>query len=126
MRARYVSLALITLAIGVLFILPLYIESTYLLHMMILIFVSVEMGPGPILMLAGCAGGLAFVAVLMLLYGFVLLAQRNRRLLPQVCPSCGAGEAEGTVYIAIKIPQIDRQIVACSRCETTWRTDLRR
>jgi len=44
MRARYLSLALITLAIGVLFILPLYIESTYLLHMMILIFVSVIVG----------------------------------------------------------------------------------
>jgi hypothetical protein len=105
---------------------PIRLPLIFIAIALTLIFVSVEMGPGPILMLAGCAGGLAFVAVLMLLYGFVLLAQRNRRLLPQVCPSCGAGEAEGTVYIAIKIPQIDRQIVACSRCETTWRTDLRR
>lgn len=41
---RQGSIALITLATGALFILPLFIESTYLLHMMILIFISVIMG----------------------------------------------------------------------------------
>jgi len=44
MAARYLSIALITLAIGVLFVLPLYVESTYVMHMMILIFVSVIVG----------------------------------------------------------------------------------
>ncbi len=44
MASRYLSIALITLAIGVLFVLPLYVESTYVMHMMILIFVSVIVG----------------------------------------------------------------------------------
>lgn len=43
-RAHYVPLALITLSIGVLVILPLFVESTYLLHMMILIFINVIIG----------------------------------------------------------------------------------
>jgi branched-chain amino acid transport system permease protein len=43
-RARPVSLALITLSMGVLLILPLFVESTYILHMMILIFINVIMG----------------------------------------------------------------------------------
>jgi len=43
-RTHYVPLALITLSIGVLFILPLFVESTYLLHMMILIFINVIIG----------------------------------------------------------------------------------
>lgn len=43
-RPRYVPLALITLSTGVLFMLPLFVESTYLLHMMILIFISVILG----------------------------------------------------------------------------------
>lgn len=41
---RHLSIALITFAIGALFILPLFVESTYLLHMMILVFISVIMG----------------------------------------------------------------------------------
>jgi branched-chain amino acid transport system permease protein len=41
---HYVPLALITLSTGVLFILPLFVESTYLLHMMILIFINVIIG----------------------------------------------------------------------------------
>jgi branched-chain amino acid transport system permease protein len=43
-RPRYVSLALITLSVGALLILPLFVESTYLLHMMILIFINVIVG----------------------------------------------------------------------------------
>lgn len=41
---RTVSVALITFAAGAMFILPLFVESTYVLHMMILIFISVIMG----------------------------------------------------------------------------------
>ena len=44
MTGRYLSVALITLVIGLLFILPLYLESTYGLHIMILIFISVIVG----------------------------------------------------------------------------------
>ena len=44
MAGRYVSLAAITLAAGLLVVLPLYVESTYALHMMILIFISVIVG----------------------------------------------------------------------------------
>jgi branched-chain amino acid transport system permease protein len=43
-RTHYVPLALITLSIGALAILPLFVESTYALHMMILIFINVIMG----------------------------------------------------------------------------------
>ena len=43
-RPRNVSLALITFSVGALFILPLFVESTYLLHMMILIFINVIVG----------------------------------------------------------------------------------
>ncbi|HXH39702.1 MAG TPA: branched-chain amino acid ABC transporter permease, partial [Thermoanaerobaculia bacterium] len=42
--ARLLPLALITLSTGVLLILPLFVESTYLLHMMILIFINVIIG----------------------------------------------------------------------------------
>ena len=42
--ARYVRIALITLALGGLIVLPLYVESTYVLHMMILIFINVIVG----------------------------------------------------------------------------------
>jgi len=42
--ARYVRVALITLALGGLIVLPLYVESTYVLHMMILIFINVIVG----------------------------------------------------------------------------------
>ncbi len=91
-----------------------------------LIFVSIKLGPGPVEMLAGCAAGLILVSLIMLAYGFVILFERRRRLLPQVCPHCQATEKDGTVYVAIQMPQIDRQIVACSRCEMTWRTDMRR
>ena len=38
---RSVRVALITLAAGLLVVLPLYVESTYVLHMMILIFINV-------------------------------------------------------------------------------------
>jgi branched-chain amino acid transport system permease protein len=44
MTGRYVSTALITVAIGALILLPLFVESTYALHMMILIFISVIVG----------------------------------------------------------------------------------
>jgi len=40
----YARLALITLIAGVLIILPLYVESTYIFHMMILIFINVIVG----------------------------------------------------------------------------------
>ena len=43
-RSRYVSVALSTLALGIMVILPLYVESTYILHMMILIFINVIVG----------------------------------------------------------------------------------
>ncbi len=43
-RTRYVRLALTTLAIGALLILPLFVESTYVLHMMILTFINVILG----------------------------------------------------------------------------------
>lgn len=43
-RTHYVPLALITLSVGGLVILPLFVESTYMLHMMILIFINVIMG----------------------------------------------------------------------------------
>jgi len=43
-RTRYVPLVLITFSIGALLILPLFVESTYLLHMMILVFISVIAG----------------------------------------------------------------------------------
>jgi branched-chain amino acid transport system permease protein len=43
-RARYLPLALITLSIGGLGILPLFVESTYALHMLILIFINVIIG----------------------------------------------------------------------------------
>jgi len=43
-RTRHIALALITLSAGVLIILPLFVESTYVLHMMILIFVNVIIG----------------------------------------------------------------------------------
>jgi len=39
-----VRVALITLVIGVLVVLPLYVESTYIFHMMILIFINVIVG----------------------------------------------------------------------------------
>ena len=42
--ARYVRVALITLSLGGLIVLPLYVESTYVLHMMILIFINVIVG----------------------------------------------------------------------------------
>ena len=42
--ARYVWIALITLSLGGLIVLPLYVESTYVLHMMILIFINVIVG----------------------------------------------------------------------------------
>src|SRR2546423_3883379 len=42
--ARNVRIALITLALGGLIVLPLYVESTYVLHMMILIFINVIVG----------------------------------------------------------------------------------
>ncbi|HEX9406848.1 MAG TPA: branched-chain amino acid ABC transporter permease [Thermoanaerobaculia bacterium] len=41
---RYVQLALITFVCGAMLILPLFVESTYLLHMMILIFINVIVG----------------------------------------------------------------------------------
>ncbi|HEV2721233.1 MAG TPA: branched-chain amino acid ABC transporter permease [Thermoanaerobaculia bacterium] len=41
---RYVRVAVITLLAGVLVVLPLYVESTYALHMMILIFINVIVG----------------------------------------------------------------------------------
>jgi branched-chain amino acid transport system permease protein len=41
---RYVRLALIMLAAGGLVILPLFVENTYILHMMILIFINVIVG----------------------------------------------------------------------------------
>jgi len=41
---RSVRVALITLAAGLLVVLPLYVESTYVLHMMILIFINVIVG----------------------------------------------------------------------------------
>ena len=44
MSARTVRIALITLVAGLLVILPLYVESTYVLHMMILIFINVIVG----------------------------------------------------------------------------------
>ncbi len=40
----YVRVALITLVIGVLVILPIYVESTYVFHIMILIFINVIVG----------------------------------------------------------------------------------
>src|SRR6266852_2929459 len=43
-RARRISLASLTLAIGVLFLLPLFVESTYVLHLMILIFINTITG----------------------------------------------------------------------------------
>jgi branched-chain amino acid transport system permease protein len=43
-RTRYVQVALTTLAIGALLILPLFVESTYVLHMMILTFINVILG----------------------------------------------------------------------------------
>jgi branched-chain amino acid transport system permease protein len=43
-RTHYAATALITLSIGALFILPLFIESSYLLHLMILIFINVIIG----------------------------------------------------------------------------------
>ena len=44
MTAAYVRVALITLSIGMLIVLPLYVESTYVLHMMILIFINIIVG----------------------------------------------------------------------------------
>ncbi len=41
---RHLALALITFSIGALLILPLFVESTYLLHIMILIFINVIVG----------------------------------------------------------------------------------
>ena len=41
---RYVPTSLITLSVGALCILPLFVESTYVLHMMILIFINVIAG----------------------------------------------------------------------------------
>jgi branched-chain amino acid transport system permease protein len=41
---HYLSLALITFSIGALLILPIFVESTYLLHIMILIFINVIVG----------------------------------------------------------------------------------
>jgi branched-chain amino acid transport system permease protein len=43
-RKRQTALALITFSIGALFILPLFVESTYLLHILILIFINVILG----------------------------------------------------------------------------------
>jgi len=43
-RPRHVALALITLSVGALCILPLFVESTYVLHIMILIFINVILG----------------------------------------------------------------------------------
>jgi branched-chain amino acid transport system permease protein len=43
-RRRYITLALITFSIGSLCVLPLFVESTYLLHIMILIFINVIAG----------------------------------------------------------------------------------
>ena len=43
-RTRHIPLALITLSVGTLLILPLFVESTYVLHMMILIFINVIIG----------------------------------------------------------------------------------
>src|SRR5713226_4007359 len=54
-RKRQTTLALITFSIGALFILPLFVESTYLLHIMILIFINVIMGSSWNI-LAGYAG----------------------------------------------------------------------
>lgn len=104
---------------------PIRLPLIFIAIALAIIFLSIQLGPGPVLMLAGCAAGLMFVAVIMLAYGFVLLFERRRKLLPQVCPYCAATEGDGTVYVAIQIPEIDRQIVACSRCEKTWRTDMR-
>jgi branched-chain amino acid transport system permease protein len=42
--SRYASTSLITLSIGALLILPLFVESTYVLHIMILIFINVIAG----------------------------------------------------------------------------------
>jgi branched-chain amino acid transport system permease protein len=44
MSRRYASIAAITLLFGALLILPLFVESTYLLHMMILIFINIILG----------------------------------------------------------------------------------
>ncbi len=44
MSKRTVSIAAITLLFGVLLILPLFVESTYILHMMILIFINIILG----------------------------------------------------------------------------------
>jgi hypothetical protein len=52
----------------------------------------------------------------MLAYGFVILFERRRRLLPKIRPYCQATEGDGIAYVAIQMPEIDRQIVACSRC----------
>ncbi len=92
---------------------------------LLVIYLTSRFGNSPIVMMAGCAGGLVFVAFAMLGYGILISIERRRRLLPLVCPNCGAGEAAGDVYIAVQIPEVDRQIVACSHCEITWKTDLR-
>lgn len=44
MRSRTLSVAAITLLFGVLLILPLFVESTYVLHIMILIFINIIVG----------------------------------------------------------------------------------
>lgn len=44
MSRRTLSIAAITLLFGVLLILPLFVESTYILHMMILIFINIILG----------------------------------------------------------------------------------
>ncbi len=44
MNRRSVSIAAITLLFGMLLIMPLFVESTYILHMMILIFINIVLG----------------------------------------------------------------------------------
>jgi len=43
-KSRRLSIAAITLLFGVLLFLPLFVESTYILHMMILIFINIILG----------------------------------------------------------------------------------
>ena len=43
-KARVVPIALITISVGGLLMLPLFVESTYILHMMVLIFINVIVG----------------------------------------------------------------------------------
>lgn len=102
--------------------LPLMLISVALL----IIVVVLLFGNGPIVAFAGCAVGLLFVGMVMLGYGLCIWLMRHRKWTPPMCPSCGATEVDGTVYMAIPLPGTEQQIMACSHCEVTWKTELRR